>query len=128
MNREIKFRAWDADNLHMIEDTEALWHYVRFDGKLHENTGVTHNTPSEEIEYSGNLIPLQFTGLFDIKGRDVYEGDILNLGPNPMNGKDDYMEVKWIADNCQFNVSKESLSDGRYVAGDIYRNPELLTL
>lgn len=59
-SRILKFRAWDIKNKKMIEDATVLFHYDWTD-------------PFTDEDY----ICLQFTGLRDSKGIDVFEGDIL---------------------------------------------------
>ena len=62
-NRQIKFKFWDKDNKEWISGSEI---------EFQEN--------GEPFDlYEKNIIYLQFTGLLDKNGKEIYEGDILLL-------------------------------------------------
>jgi hypothetical protein len=72
MNRVIKFRAWSQKNktfpfvgFHIIGETTL------FD--------LLNQYRLEELD---DLIIQQFTGLYDISGTPIYEGDIMNSKPS----------------------------------------------
>lgn len=135
MNREIKFRAWCESNKEMYYpdniyefhiDNNSVGFYPNYDKEEH----FSFNTiPSE---HEKQIIVMQYTGLKDKNGKEIYEGDILNFGNN------NYVQV--IFDNGSFNVFDEPLgwdfdsdiipikTDFRYceVIGNICENPELL--
>jgi hypothetical protein len=112
-NREIKFRFWNKKKKAMLPG----------------HHDITKGTPM-----IGDFEWLQFTGLTDSEGTDVYDGDILfNYDGNA------HCEVKMI-EGCwsavypkntlntkeSIFVLKHSVGNLYNVAGNIYENPEIL--
>jgi uncharacterized phage protein (TIGR01671 family) len=133
MQREIKFRIWNT--------IEGKWNGIhdqepKMVGELCCHKGI-YLIPESA---SRNLIVQQFTGLLDKKGKEIYEGDVLErIG----NGSFCKIVVSWNDKECCFvynNVGNlhgspsplhdnfVNLCDWTYwvVCGNIFENPELL--
>jgi uncharacterized phage protein (TIGR01671 family) len=114
--REIKFRAWDksinkmcGDFLYFVED--AIYQH--------------HGNPWHDTRF----FPMQYTGLKDRNGKEIYEGDILRWGNlDESTGENQIHAVKWanggwvLGDMDWLYVQ----ADEGEVIGNIYENPELL--
>lgn len=125
--REIKFRVWDKSNKIMYEkamvgnfpDTVPV---VWTDYGCRE--GWYHIEPKEcEV--------MQYTGLKDKNGTEVYEGDVLKVYDDFFrNGLDDeYGIIKFDKGRFYLNTFKNYLNESWInfeVIGNIYENPELL--
>lgn len=116
MKREIKFRYWDkrdgwcgAFSVHQsgivrFGDTEPIW-----------------QTPEE----AGGVL-MQFTGLRDKSGKEIYEGDVVKFGWQ--NGYKTEA-VEWRDGGFWIGPKKSgwTIFDKKCeVVGNIYENPELL--
>jgi uncharacterized phage protein (TIGR01671 family) len=122
--REIRFRVWD-------KKTETMWS---------PSMNLTL-VGGKATTIDGNFILMQYTGLKDKNGVEVYEGDIVALdmwqgnehGYIPEDGV-----IKWHQESSAFKWFSGDPSDGnnywlsqadekqREVIGNIYENPELL--
>lgn len=125
--REIKFRAWDGKHNRMIYDDILVYHE---DGRLF--SGISD--PNED--WSEPQL-LQFTGLLDKNGKEIYEGDILNALMHPgryYRYRNVFVEY---LDGCFQFLNVNDSTDGYYwfdinpkdceVIGNIYENSDLLS-
>lgn len=119
MGREIKFRAWDKDSNKMLPWAMMVTGFLQ--GFLNK-------------KYNVEL--MQFIGLHDKNGKEIYEGDIVCLDNHDILKAEIIYEFngfyfKWINIRCA-NVRgrlTEPIFNNIYlweIIGNIYENPELL--
>jgi hypothetical protein len=81
--------------------------------------------------YSGNFIrhdiKNQFIGIYDKKGKEIYEGDIVKHknGIQPVEYYDDNYSFSLNLSNCTMDQEGAYHGDA-IIIGNIYENPELL--
>lgn len=115
MSRIIKFRVWDTKLQKMMS-----WNpFIRFDDSDYEVQ--------------------QFTGLFDSAGKEIYEGDILELFSNKgvvvfEDTEDAAFEVIFMEDYLEGTRQGELMVCGENffapksnIIGNVFENPELLS-
>ena len=126
MNREIKFRAWHKNLKKMFKI-----------GQITLEKGTWNFEPNDRdfigmsIPFQPSFVLMQYTGLHDKNGKEIYEGDI--VGDNKIK-----WIVKWNKHRMGFSLypTTEQLYDempinvenklGFKILGNIYDNPELL--
>lgn len=133
--RDIKFRAWDKKEKKWLlgYEYESLGGFSLF-GEcmlLGEWSGVLNRFIVEQGERKPeDLVVMQYTGLLDKNGNEIYEGDIVrstgNLPTEVIWEKDG-----WTTKDCWITYQDEpgrafSESEDWEVIGNIYENPELL--
>mgnify|MGYP002507857177 CR=1 FL=1 len=123
--REIKFRAWD-------KGLKRWTNYSIDDGLL---MFYDEHADCWEIDREGErFILCQFTGLKNINGKEIYEGDIVRavgflkwIGVAKYSDKNQAFVFEGIDKNYRGNIVFMSQFDqGFKILGNIYENPELL--
>ncbi len=125
--REIKFRAWDKTRRQMIISTNN--HYISFSGRLFWQFVFDTFDPLDMQDFE----LMQFTGLKDSKGVDIYEGDIVSYDFMESHSN---CEVMWSEQGVRFglrdkgdtiiyNVTAEDVAKRAEIIGNIYENPDL---
>lgn len=119
--REIKFRFWDANTKVMDYDRRYIpW----ADEEI--NVDTFFDTSEEPTESTW----LQFTGIKDKNGVEIYEGDFIEI---KMKYGTEIFEVYYKPERARFSLRDYSGdgwgfddSNDMRVIGNIYENPELL--
>lgn len=127
--REIKFRAWDKLNKEIVDVEE-----IDFMNKVIDYIDNDYENNRQEIigAYFENIELMQYTGLKDMREKEIYEGDIVKLRANHGIGVVKYYD-EWGAFVIEYikprplavlgmNYYKENIE----ILGNIYENPELL--
>lgn len=133
--REIKFRAWDKRySMMSYPNTLSFFNAIGWLGKTNlyygaEAVGVItekYNAGKnihEQKSFQKHFEVMQYTGLKDKNGKEIYEGDILQF-PSKFTPP----EVVTF-EHGMFYLKNDTLfhyADGEEVIGNIYENPELL--
>ena len=109
--REIKFRAW-KDGEMMYQPLGTHYGLYRFIGFIPEESPL-----------------MQYTGLKDKNGKEIYEGDILEhdqWGVKVVKDIRDTFRTNSAAYDAVAYSEEDTQSDCSTVIGNIYQNPELL--
>lgn len=128
MKREIKFRAYSPDSEEMYEGLtlESL-------SRIRNPADVSVKTVNLVFDFDG-LVWMQYTGLKDSIGKEIYEGDIVKLSSNAkivhqdggfgfvfQNDIDN--DIKPFLNNLHFDSIMRRIE----VIGNIHENPELFS-
>ena len=112
--REIKFRAWDKQVKKFCNWEHAVT--IDLDGEIYRN---------RTEDKAPFLILMQYTGLKDKNGKEIYEGDIVKLVKNLREqGEESMFTVKF--QNAMFQPFFAIKGKDVTIRGNIYENPDLL--
>ena len=133
--RDIRFRAWDNKEEWMVDDM-----LLSFDGEILTDDVQPHDTPYKEIELAdeGRYELMQYTGMKDVNGVEIYNGDIVHddeviylVGFGVFTDDNDFQEPTqgqtgfYIVD-IHTDETFPFYSMRYRVIGNVYENPELL--
>lgn len=120
MKREIKFRMWRDNKMQGIHTMQS------------KRTGTDVPVEPQNFAFSEEEILMQYTGLKDKNGKEIYEGDIIKFA-------DEHLKVIFNSCNAPFDVEYiggdleplvpiggEWIAEQIEIIGNIYETPELL--
>ena len=145
--RNIKFRIYFKDEEEFMTKPITIEDLLHEDWIDFENEKGTLSLPLKDFRFfygkNENYEIMQYTGLKDKNGKEIYEGDIVLYQDWEQcyegGGNDSFINkgiVEYNESNCCFNVTERAtidIEDVLYegnedleVIGNIYDNPELL--
>ena len=110
--KEIKFRAWVNEKL----EYDIIWPYIE-------------DVQLQEFFNDERFKLMQYTGLKDKQGKEIYEGDIVELQEKHWSLSWGPVEVVSFENGCFYPWGIgdwEYPSEAYLVIGNIYENPELM--
>ena len=121
--REIKFRAW------VKEGEMKMVCFTLDDCASQQLQDLLHGEVEARI--------MQFTGLKDKNGKEIYEGDVIRGRAHSLKSRIDIWEVTYSEGEASYGMKARNgienriahyiVKGGQYeVIGNIYENPELL--
>lgn len=118
--REIKFRAWD-------------WQDMRENNNSVLRDMIEYNYKSESHK---NYIFMQYTGLKDKNWKEIYEGDVVVFyrdvyKDSRIIGKEERIGYIWHSDKFFYCIRHKDqefhISYAQEVIGNIYQNPDIVS-
>lgn len=122
--RDIKFRAWDKENKHMTYNIQEM-----YDGYCDDTDSGLYGYMScfTSFLYDENFIVMQYTGLKDMNGKEIYEGDIIEYKTIYEWDKKLIKRAKIVFENGMFSPPGVIMDLSRSrIIGNIWEDSELL--
>ncbi|WAE46389.1 YopX family protein (plasmid) [Levilactobacillus brevis] len=130
-----KFRAWNGYRKIMADYVSAIQNGETLGTPSSVNVIVKGKNETWDIK-NDHVKLLQYTGLKDANGKEIYKGDIVRMQRPGFHEYDCYEVKYFIQDVCIFKIVKvtdgstlfESPSNGHDVEiiGNVHENPELV--
>ena len=130
--REIKFRVWDKETKKMHICGEDAHDEITFESKTNKAYYYNSKNGCGSLREDSDYILMQYTGLKDKNGKEIYEGDIVRI----LGGEYEQGFYEWdetviikdlIYDGFNLMMTIDQIGNGAIeVIGNIYENKNLL--
>lgn len=131
--RKFKFRAWHNQDEYMINSDRGVYTALQHCLNVTVGSGFSScDTSPKKYRYT----LMQFTGVYDSKGKEIFEGDMLEKAKNNVRYKVDFLQGEFrllhkdgvCGRIFQIEIAKMIFNVEFFVIGNIYENPELLDM
>ena len=121
-NRQIKFRFWGKFG-ELNEEKDECENEMLYGDRF----CFSDHAPINDLFADKSFVAMQFTGLTDKNGNEIYEGDVLNTGLGRTKVVQYFKDGFWL--NASFEGAEWTLrccNLSSEIIGNIHENPELL--
>jgi hypothetical protein len=137
--REIKFRVWHKGSVvEVVKDGKPTQFFLPphmeyyFNPVMHGEFNI-FDFSFLELWEKGGYVPMQFSGLHDKNGKEIYEGDIVEMDWGLSIERREIVfqpgagfGFKHCPDACDIFITDLDQYRSAFIIGNIYENPELL--
>lgn len=125
--REIKFRTWAFNKMQYPDNGGDV--FIRINGEtcICLDTGEWKKGYNVSFDKYNDIILMQYTGLKDKNGKEIYEGDIINKDNNsPYSYEVFFDNGCFFVKTINYGLKRLGFFVDIEVIGNIYENTELL--